>query len=368
METIRYSPIGKEDCNFGTGTFEVTLADGRVVMLSQIDVGAILNSGLSTMTLTGLTLNNTTLGGTTSITTPTFVNATLTTPTINTGILNTSTVGADPTAALGIASKQYVDYLTNLISHTANGTIAQTTRTAVLSGASFTLNLNSAVGHTGQMITFIHNGTSLTQVYTIDGAGSETFEDGTGPTTTYILYTKGERLTVVSDGANWLVLEHQAETVWTDAGVMTILGSTSNPTKATTPDYDHVFWRRQGKDVHVKWVLQISSSAGAADGSGAYLFEMPSGIAIDAVIPPINTAWATATMSEGIRAGVFGMGKIVQDSTAQDNVIPFAYDTTHLQWIRDSSTTPLGSAAYAMTTAELGYYLEAHFPAANWRS
>jgi hypothetical protein len=34
---------------------------------------------------------------------------TYTAPTINTGVLNTSTVGADPTAALGIASKQYVD-------------------------------------------------------------------------------------------------------------------------------------------------------------------------------------------------------------------------------------------------------------------
>src|SRR5439155_3076394 len=41
-----------------TGSFEVTLADGRVVMLSAVDVGAILSTaGLSTQTLTGLTFS-----------------------------------------------------------------------------------------------------------------------------------------------------------------------------------------------------------------------------------------------------------------------------------------------------------------------
>lgn len=64
METIRYSPIGKEDISFGTGSFEVTLADGRVVMLTQVDVGALLNAGLSTTTLVGLTLSSPTLSGT----------------------------------------------------------------------------------------------------------------------------------------------------------------------------------------------------------------------------------------------------------------------------------------------------------------
>ena len=42
-ETIRYTRLGQEDVNFGTGTFEARLADGRVVMLSQIDLGVILS-------------------------------------------------------------------------------------------------------------------------------------------------------------------------------------------------------------------------------------------------------------------------------------------------------------------------------------
>lgn len=57
MEIIRYSLLGAEDFRFGLGTFEVTLADGRKVVLSEIDVGALLNDATkSTQTLTGKTL------------------------------------------------------------------------------------------------------------------------------------------------------------------------------------------------------------------------------------------------------------------------------------------------------------------------
>lgn len=42
-ETIRYTRLGKEDLNFGTGTFEARLADGRVVTLSQINLALILS-------------------------------------------------------------------------------------------------------------------------------------------------------------------------------------------------------------------------------------------------------------------------------------------------------------------------------------
>lgn len=42
-EVITYSRIGKEDIRFGKGTFEVVLADGRKVLMSEVDIGAILN-------------------------------------------------------------------------------------------------------------------------------------------------------------------------------------------------------------------------------------------------------------------------------------------------------------------------------------
>jgi len=371
METIRYSPIGKEDCNFGTGTFEVTLADGRVVLLSQIDVGALLgNALLSTQSITGLTLVNTTFTGTATFTAPAFVNATLTTPTITSGVLNTSTVGADPTAALGIASKQYVDALKNLVSHTSSTTIAQTTRTALLSGASFTLTLNSAVGNTGQQITFIHQGTSLTQVYTIDPAGSETIEDGTGPTTTYLLYTKGERLTIVSDGANWSVVEHIAMTDWVSAGTMTITGSSANPSKPSTPDIDAVYWRRLGKRVQVRYSLQISSATGGTTGTGAYLFALPTGITFDTtVITPVATNFDTAaTHSETLPSMIGGVGFATIDSTSVSDCTFLMWDTSNFQVFRNANIVGgLGSTSCALNNAEMGYLFLIEADAAGWR-
>lgn len=41
-ETIRYSLIGKQDIRFGKGTFEVTLADGSVVILEEVNIGRII--------------------------------------------------------------------------------------------------------------------------------------------------------------------------------------------------------------------------------------------------------------------------------------------------------------------------------------
>lgn len=35
--------MGTEDIRFGTGTFEITLADGRKVVLNEVDIGNLLN-------------------------------------------------------------------------------------------------------------------------------------------------------------------------------------------------------------------------------------------------------------------------------------------------------------------------------------
>ena len=41
-ETIRFTPIGKQDIRFGTSSYEVTLADGRVVVLDEVNAMALL--------------------------------------------------------------------------------------------------------------------------------------------------------------------------------------------------------------------------------------------------------------------------------------------------------------------------------------
>lgn len=45
VETIRYGLIGQQDLRWGSGTFEVTLADGRVVVLNEVRVILVSPNG-----------------------------------------------------------------------------------------------------------------------------------------------------------------------------------------------------------------------------------------------------------------------------------------------------------------------------------
>ena len=57
IETIRFTQLGEQDLRFGTGTFEITLADGRKVVLNEVDIGEILNdSTKSTQAMTIVSL------------------------------------------------------------------------------------------------------------------------------------------------------------------------------------------------------------------------------------------------------------------------------------------------------------------------
>lgn len=76
-----------------------------------------------------------------------------------------------------------------------------------LSGASFTETLFTASGNTGKILRIIHNGNVTGQVYTIDGNSSETINGAT----TYTLVTKGDSVTIVSDGTNWVIVDRKVQ-------------------------------------------------------------------------------------------------------------------------------------------------------------
>ena len=166
-------------------------------------------------------------------------------------------------------------------SKSATYTALVTDDVIVCSGASWTLTLPTAVGYSGKVFEILHNGTSLTQVYTIDGNGAETI----GGSTTYALYTSSEKLKIVSDGSNWLVLEHRAETDWVDAGAMTITATTANPTKGTM-SLDKVYWKRDGRNA--QFIYQYRQTTNGANGTGVYLFALPSNMSFDTAIVPAN--------------------------------------------------------------------------------
>jgi hypothetical protein len=116
-------------------------------------------------------------------------------------------------------------------------------RVVLLSGASFTEYLPPAALTRGNVFRFIHNGTSFSQVYTLDGFGAETI----GGSATYPLYSNGETLSIISDGSNYLVLDHKSDTPW---AAYTPASGTFNG--FGTPASINGYRRRVGDSLHVR--------------------------------------------------------------------------------------------------------------------
>ncbi len=149
------------------------------------------------------------------------------------------------------------------------------------SGASFTITLPTAVGNSGKSIGIEHNGTSLTQVYTLATTSSQTIAGVAGGS--YALYTANEVVIVTSNGANWLVTGRQTAVGWTTSAqaATVITGTSSDPTKASSITADGMVWRRIGGNTcEVLMTLLQGGTAGSAAGVGDYLWALPTNISI----------------------------------------------------------------------------------------
>jgi hypothetical protein len=93
---------------------------------------------------------------------------------------------------------------------TSTHTVTTSEDVLLLSGASFNLTLYTAVGNSGKVIEISHEGTSLSQVYTLLTTSGQTI--GSIASGSYALYTNGEKLKLISDGSNWKILNHVAKT------------------------------------------------------------------------------------------------------------------------------------------------------------
>jgi hypothetical protein len=156
-------------------------------------------------------------------------------------------------------------------------------RVISLSGASFSEHLPPAALTKGQPYLFIHGGTSLTQIYTLDGFGAETI----GGAATLILHTNGQSVRIMSDGTNYLILDSKTNSLWVNGGALTITGSGGNPTKGTGTTTDTFYWRRVGRNAEFRYTYN-HSIAGVA-GTGDYSVAFPTGLVVDTSVLKVNT-------------------------------------------------------------------------------
>lgn len=167
-------------------------------------------------------------------------------------------------------------------------------RTVLLSGATFTEYLPPAALNKGAIYTFIHNGTSLSQIYTLDGYASETI----GGATTVKMHTNGQVLKLLCDGSNWLIIDSKTVTAWISF-TPTIGGSTTPPTEATVKT-KNAQWRRVGDSLEYLFTYFHAAAAGSAAGTGTYLFPVPTNSTIDtAKIEAATTASGKGACGNG---------------------------------------------------------------------
>lgn len=110
-------------------------------------------------------------------------------------------------------------------SKTANYTVLTTDDLLIGSGSAFTFALFTAVGNSGKVLRFNNiDATAATNTVTVDANGSETINGQL----TFVLTGQYQSLTIVSDGANWQILDFDP------AGE--VLAGASNSKTATATD------------------------------------------------------------------------------------------------------------------------------------
>lgn len=224
-----------------------------------------------------------------------------------------------------------------------------------MTGGAFTLTLPTAVGNTGKVF-FIKKIDSSLNIGTIDGDGTETI-DGV---TTKKLNTQYESWEIVSDGSNWLVLDHKCETPWVTY-TMTIGSTGAAPTKGTT-SVDRAQWKRDGDDMLVRY--EYNQTAAGSAGTGNYRFPIA-----NAATWSIDTAKLTpSTNTYG--SGFAGCAEVQENTTENPAVVSAADSTNFLlskaNAINDYVVIGAGNADLGTTT--IRYQFIARVPILNWEA
>lgn len=251
----------------------------------------------------------------------------------------------------------------------ANYTVTVADYTLVGTANTFAFTLPSSTG-INNIFEFVHEGTSLTDVMTIQTTGGELITGNGVSATSVTMVTKGERWRFQStNGSGYKVIGHDTKSKMSATTANTFVGTTTNPTKATSPDVDLMSWYREGAYAVIHYRYQHTTNTGATSGTGSYEIALPSGLTADTTEVPVQTSLTVGLGAVGRLEGVMTVSD-GSNYTICGNVN--LYDSTHVRvWSRSSggvdqywastSPWPLGGAAvyfYGWVRVKISGWLE----------
>lgn len=150
-------------------------------------------------------------------------------------------------------------------------------------------------------------------------------------------------------------------TPWINYGPLTINGSSSNPTKATTTVTDTAYFRRIGDSMHLRYYYYHTDNTGAAAGTGTYLFVIPLALEIDTNKATDSTSTGllypvgTSTVAGASFVGV-GMVKVWNATSLNIYVIEAG----------GPSSGAISSTYFAINQSAMAYGFDCIIPISGW--
>lgn len=236
------------------------------------------------------------------------------------------------------------------------------------SGGAFAAYLPPAAYWRGKRIIIQKVNAELNAI-TLTTFGSENFTGNFTAATTYQLWTKGEVVTLLSDGTSIKVIGHESNTEWVSNGVIAIGATTTAPTKADGITIDRMLWRREGKDLIGRLEYAQSNTTNAVAGSGDYLFTaVPTGITIDS---SLVTFYTTVESN-----GVYGSTNWVGAASFNTGTVcsaggVVAYGTTQVRLFGvfdNGGKGAMSSGGVNLTIAGISAIAEYRVPITEWKA
>lgn len=145
----------------------------------------------------------------------------------------------------------------------------------------------------------------------------------------------------------------------------TITGTTTNPTKATTTvlDYITIVDDKSGW-CDVEMVYAHNTNAGAAPGSGTYLFTLPGGYQFDTAVQPVNTQIGNMNGTTEVHKSIPCSAMIQYSTTYGVNntyVVPHSATQFKLMVMLPTQFTYINSSYYQIDALQITYSVRFRF-------